>query len=49
MIGRNEQERDREALRKVELRCFVAKCVDVLDVVVGLAVLLNWVLFIVSE
>ena len=44
MIGRNRQERGREALWKLELRCFVANCVDVLDVVVGLAVLLNWVL-----
>ena len=34
MICRNKQERGREALGKVELRCFVAKWVDVLDAVV---------------
>ena len=44
MIGRNVQEWGRQALGKAGLRSFVAKCVDVADVVVGLAVLLHWVL-----
>ena len=44
MIGRNKQEGEGEALEIVEQLCFGARCVDFLDVEVGLAVLLNWVL-----
>lgn len=52
MIGRNKQERGREALEIVELRCFVAKCVDVLDVVsswTGSVVELGIIIIIVFE